>query len=333
MIPNQWYAVLASKEVKPGTITSALRMNLHLAFFRTENGTLGCVEDRCSHRGAALSLGKVKGNCLQCPFHGLEFLPDGECRFVPANGKASTEDLSRFHVRSYPVREAHGMIYLWYGRSEPDLSASLPFFDEHVDDGFSCSMFSDKWNSHYSRCIENQLDVVHLPFIHYNTIGRGNKTVVNGPSVEFSDGILRTSAFNETDHGQTPKKPEECSIGDKVFLCFRFPNVWMNRIAPNYKLVIFFAPVNEENTVLYIQVYSKLSRIKPINTLIASASRLMAYVIERQDHRVVVTQKPKASAYFSEEKLLVGDRPIVLYRKIREELKQKAAEQMDSTES
>lgn len=327
MIPNQWYAVLFSKEVKPCAVTSAIRLNLHLAFFRAANGVLGCVEDRCSHRGAALTKGKVKRNCLQCPFHGLEFLADGRCRFVPANGKASMEDLSRFHIKSYLVREAHGMIYLWYGDDDPNLSVPLPFFDEYLDESYACSAFSDKWNSHYSRSIENQLDVVHLPFVHYNTIGRGNKTLVNGPAVEFSNGVLRTSASNERDDGQIPKKPEECSIGDRVFLCFRFPNVWMNRIAPKYKLVIFFAPVDEENTVLYIQVYSKLSRWRPLNKLIASASRLMAYIIERQDHRVVITQQPKASSYNSEEKLLVGDRPIVLYRKIREELKQAACEQ------
>ena len=325
MIPNQWYAVLASKEVKPNQITSALRMNLPLAFFRTGNGTIGCVADRCSHRGAALSGGKVKGDCLQYPFHGLEFLPDGQCRFVPADGKASVEDLSRFRVKSYPVREAHGMIYLWYGNGEPDMSEPLPFFDEHIDSGFARSMFTDKWNSHYSRCIENQLDVVHLPFVHHNTIGKGNKTLVNGPAVEFSDGFLRTSANNEKDNGQTPKKSEDCSVGDKVFLCFHFPNVWMNRIAPNYKLVIFFAPVDEENTVLYIHVYSKLSPFRPLNAFLSSTSRLMAYIIERQDRRVVITQKPKASSYHSEETLLAGDRPIILYRKIREELKQKTS--------
>jgi hypothetical protein len=48
----------------------------------------------------------------------------------------------------------------------------------------------------------------------------------------------------------------------------------------------------------------------------------MAYIIERQDRRVVITQKPKASSYYSKEKLLSGDRPIVIYRKIRAELKQ-----------
>ena len=324
MIVNQWYAILPSRDVKPGKVVSALRLNLRLALFRKKNGELGCVVDQCSHRGAALSGGRMKDDCLQCPFHGLRFQTNGNCSFVPANGKSSVEDLSRFHVRSYAVREAHGMIYIWYGDDESVYADALPFFEEYLDDGYAYSMFSDHWNAHYSRCIENQLDVVHLPFVHYNTIGRGNKTLVNGPAVEFNDGLLLTSASNEPDHGQTPKNSEESTVGRKTFLGFCFPNVWINHIAPLYKLVIFFAPVDEENTILYIQIYSKISSLRVVNRAAAWASRLMAYIIERQDRRVVITQKPKASSYRGNEKLLKGDIPIVIYRRKREELKGKA---------
>ncbi len=324
MIPDQWYAILPSKDVRPGKVVSVLRLNLQLALFRTGSGKLGCVVDQCTHRGAALSGGKVEGDCLQCPFHGLRFLPNGDCSFVPANGKSSAEDLSRFHVREYAVREAHGMIYIWYGEGEPSYSDALPFFDEYLEDGYACSMFSDHWNAHYSRCIENQLDVVHLPFVHHNTIGRGNKTLVNGPPVEFHDGLLLTSAANEQDQGQKPKGTEECSLGKRTFLGFRFPNVWINHIAPRYKLVIFFAPVDDENTILYIQTYVKITGLRLINQAIAWFSKGMAYIIERQDRRVVITQKPKASSYRGNEKLLKGDIPIVIYRRKREELKQKA---------
>ncbi len=51
----------------------------------------------------------------------------------------------------------------------------------------SYSTLRDHWPTHYSRAIENQLDVVHLPFIHHNTIGRGNRAVVDGPIAEFAD--------------------------------------------------------------------------------------------------------------------------------------------------
>jgi len=319
MIPNQWYAILPSKTVKSGRIVAVKRLNLELALFRDHNGGLGCVVDQCTHRGAALSKGKLKGDCIQCPFHGLEFDRTGRCNFIPANGKASTADISRYNVRHYPVRESHGIIYLWYG--DPDKATDeLPFFDDHVNDSWPYSEMEDHWNSHYSRCIENQLDVVHLPFVHYNTIGRGNKTLVNGPKIEFVPGGLITSANNDLDVGQSPKPAAECEI-KPTYLKFLFPNIWMNHISPKIKVIIFFAPVDDENTVLYIRFYCKATGFKPLDALIVYLGKFGNKTIERQDKRVVITQKPKASAYRSNEKLLSGDAPIIQYRRIREDLK------------
>lgn len=319
MITNQWYAILPSKKVKADQIVAVKRLNLNLALFRNSQGELGCVVDQCTHRGAALSLGKVKEGCVQCPFHGLEFDKTGQCKLIPANGKASVADLHRYNVKHYPVREKHGIIYLWYGDAEkvPD---TLPFFDSEVDDSYAFSEIEDHWNSHYSRCIENQLDVVHLPFVHHNTIGRGNKTLVNGPKVLWENGILTTCANNSLDEGQKPKPADECVIRT-THLCFIYPNIWMNHISEKIKVIIYFAPVDDENTILYIRFYCKLSGLKPVNSLIAYFGKFGNRTVERQDKRVVITQKPKASAYKSNEKLVPGDGPIILYRKIRDELK------------
>lgn len=319
MITNQWYAILPSKNVKAGQIVAVKRMNLDLALFRNSKGDIGCVVDQCTHRGAALSLGKVKDDCIQCPFHGIEFDKNGKCSFIPANGRASSADISRYNVRQYPVREGNGIIYLWYG-DEEKINKDLPFFDKEIDASFVFSELEDHWNSHYSRCIENQLDVVHLPFVHHNTIGKGNKTLVNGPKTVWENGILTTSANNELDSGQKPKSPEECVIKD-THLSFQFPNIWMNHISDKIKVIIYFAPVDEENTVLYIRFYCSLASFKPLNSLIAYIGKFGNKIIERQDKRIVITQKPKASALRSDEKLLPGDGPIIMYRKIREELK------------
>ena len=319
MIQNQWYAILPSKEVKTNQIIGVKRLNLDFALFRNTKGEIGCVVDQCTHRGAALSKGNVKGDCVKCPFHGLEFDSKGHCVFIPANGKASVDDISRYNVKQYPVRESNGIIYLWYG--DPDkMTDELPFFYEHVDPSYVYSEIEDHWNSHYSRCIENQLDVVHLPFVHHNTIGRGNKTLVNGPKIEIVNGGLITSANNEVDVGQKPKLPAECNI-NPTYLSFLFPNVWMNHISEKIKVIIYFAPVDEENTILYIRFYCKATGFKPLDGLIAFFGKFANRIIERQDKRVVITQKPKASAYKSQEKLLPGDGPIIQYRRIREELK------------
>jgi phenylpropionate dioxygenase-like ring-hydroxylating dioxygenase large terminal subunit len=319
MIQNQWYAILPSKTVKKGGILAVKRLNLNLALFRTENGALGCVVDQCTHRGAALSLGELKGDCLCCPFHGLNFDTAGKCRFIPANGKASTEDYTRYNVKAYLVREANGIIYLWYGDNEKATDA-LPFFSDQLDDSYVYSEIADHWNSHYSRSIENQLDVVHVPIVHYNTIGRGCKTLINGPKTYYENDTLVTSANNELDNGQTPKPPDECEI-KSTYLAFKFPNIWLNHIADKIKVMIYFAPVDDDNTILYIRFYCKATGFRPLDAFIAFIGKFMNRVIERQDKRVVITQKPKASSYKSGETLLRGDGPIILYRRLRDELK------------
>lgn len=324
MIQNQWYAVLPSKAVKKNRIAAVKRLNLELAFFRGEKGELGCVSDQCPHRGAALSAGVVKGDCIRCPFHGLEFDHNGACQLIPANGKASTQDISRYNVKRYPAREAHGMIYVWYGEEEK-ITPELPFFADELDDSYAYSELTDHWNSHYSRCIENQLDVVHVPIVHYNTIGRGKKTLINGPKVEVTDGVILTSANNELDVGQKPKPPKECVI-KPTYLKFRYPNIWLNHIADKIKVMIYFAPVDDENTVLYIRFYQKLTKSRALNWIICFFGKYMNKIIERQDKRVVITQKPKASSFRSGEKLLTGDGPILQYRKVREEMQEKANE-------
>lgn len=154
---------------------------------------------------------------------GWNFDKDGKCKLIPANGRADTSDISRYNVKKYNVKEAYEIIYIWYGDDEK-LKEKLPFFYGNIDSTYAFSEIEDHWNSHYSRCIENQLDVVHVPIVHYNTIGRGNKTLINGPKVEYENGFLRTSANNEVDIGQKPKPPAE-SVIKSTNLNFIFPNI------------------------------------------------------------------------------------------------------------
>lgn len=320
MIKNQWYAILASKEVKNNNPIAVKRLNLNLVLFRDKSGKLSCLRDMCSHRGAQISKGKILDSShIQCPFHGLEFDKDGKCKFIPALGKNNQKDLSRFNVESYEVREKDEIIYLWYGDKEK-IKGEVPFFEENIDRDFVYSEFKDLWNTHYSRSIENQLDIVHLPFVHHNTIGRGNKTLVNGPKIiiEKPDYIM-TSANNEKDFGQIPKGPDECEIRS-TYLKFKFPNIWMNHVSQKIAIIIFFAPIDDEKNVLYIRFYNKITKSKIINRIIAFFGKLANLVIERQDKRVVVTQRPKRSSLKMKENLIPGDRPIIEYRKIRDEL-------------
>ena len=50
------------------------------------------------------------------------------------------------------------------------------------------------------------MDVVHLPFVHHNTIGKGGKTVVNGPVVKWEEDKLTWYVQNVVDDGKTEAK-------------------------------------------------------------------------------------------------------------------------------
>ena len=321
MIKNQWYAIASSKEIKKNKITSMIRLNEKLVLFRDDKNKVHAISDKCSHRGASLSKGKVKANCVQCPFHGIVFNEKGECVKIPALGENFQKNLERFNIKRFYVMEKYGIIYLYNGDTPKDYN--VPFFKELENNKLKYSEITDCWNTHYTRVIENQLDVIHLPFIHHNTIGRGNKTLVNGPKVLYIDDLtIQTSANNENDHGQKPLKPDESIIKD-TFLKFRFPNIWLNHVSDKIMIFIFFAPVDNENTKLYIRFYNNITGISPIDSFIAFIGRYMNDIIQKQDKRVVITEIPKETSLKINENLLQGDMPVIEFRKIRESLKNK----------
>lgn len=330
MIKNQWYGIYPSKEVKKDALVAVKRCGLDLCLFRLENNQIGCVIDQCSHRGAQISKGKNLGNCVACPFHGIQFNQEGKAVCIPANGKLTHVE-ERFNVKRYLVKEAHGMIYLWYGDDDKVVD-DLPFFEETISENTVYSEMSDCWNAHYSRCIENQLDVVHVPFVHYNTIGRGHKTLVNGPALKVNGNTIHLSAYNSVDQGQTQIPASELEVNPKMNLRFKFPNVWQNHISEHINVVIFFAPIDDEHTMFYIRFYTDMFKWRWMNKIVASVGKRMNKVIERQDKVIVETQRPKASALFCGENLIKGDSPIIMYRKMRSDFQKESAEVKKSEE-
>lgn len=326
MIPNQWYVVLESKEVRNKPI-GVTRMGEKLVFWRDNLGNISCAVDRCPHRGVALNIGKIVDDNLQCPFHGFEYDTRGRCVHIPANGKGGRIPKS-LQLKNYPTYENHGFIWIWWGDSAPEDFQPPTFFD-NLDDSFVYGSKPDHWKAHYSRAIENQLDVVHLPFVHHNTIGRGNNTVVDGPVVRWEgDNKMYVYVFNRADNGTPPRKPNELSPKDarSVHLELIFPNLWQNFISEDVRILAAFTPVDEENTILYLRFYQRFLQVPILGKLIAQLSMPSNVYIAHQDRRVVVTHQPKPSSMKLGEKLIQGDLPIIEYRKRRAELQSYATQ-------
>jgi phenylpropionate dioxygenase-like ring-hydroxylating dioxygenase large terminal subunit len=321
MIKNQWYIILESREIKKKSLRIT-RFGETLALWRDEQGKAACIADHCCHRGASLACGKIIDGMLECPFHGFLYDKYGKVTEIPANGKNAKVPQS-MKVKSYPTYEDFGFIWVWYG--EEGEQTEKPFFFEELRD-FSYASFKDHWDVHYSRAIENQLDVVHLPFVHKTTIGRGDKTLVNGPVVLQDEEMLTFYVDNIKDDGHTsPLKPDEIPDYTRLpHLKFHYPNVWQNYIADKIRALAAFVPVDDEHSIIYIRYYQKMIRIPLLCNLMNYFGKVFSIIILRQDKRVVITQIPKKSSIKMDERLIMGDKPIVVYRKHRQELIEKS---------
>lgn len=319
MIKNQWYVVLDAKQVKRNKLLGVTRLSDKLVFWRDDHNQVHCIFDKCCHRGASLSKGKIVDNHVECPFHGFQYDASGKVQYIPANGKnAKVPD--RYKVNAYLVKEAYGFIWLWYSDQRTNVP-EIPFFEE-LREGFSYGGFSETWKVHYTRAIENQLDVVHLPFVHASTIGKGNSRLVNGPVVKWNDNRMTFYVKNEKDQGQIPKKPNEIENYEELFhLQFQMPNTWQNIISDKVRIVAAFVPIDEENTHIYLQFYQKFIRTPGLKQIVNSLSSIMNKTILHQDQSVVLTQLPIKSELVMGENLIQGDLPIIEYRKRRELLK------------
>jgi phenylpropionate dioxygenase-like ring-hydroxylating dioxygenase large terminal subunit len=194
-IPNQWYPVFDSSKLKARKPVGITRLGERLVLWRDSSGAAVCMTDRCPHRAAQLSLGWVRDGCLVCPFHGLRFNSTGGCVMIPANGE--TQPVPRgFDLPTRPIREAHGLIWYWYGDSEP--AAEIPWFPEAPDPGSRTSFVQREYPVSYLRVMENLGDMHHIPFVHRATIpGAGTRVQVQEARLDGDVIRMRVSLHHE----------------------------------------------------------------------------------------------------------------------------------------
>jgi phenylpropionate dioxygenase-like ring-hydroxylating dioxygenase large terminal subunit len=292
---------------------------MDLAVWRDKSGSVACVQQRCPHRGAALSAGRVVDGEVACPFHGFRFDPQGSCTLAPCNGRAQVPG-SALRSTAVPMITAHGFVFAWLGEGEPD-AAGPRFFDDLGPDLVHAGSH-ETWRAHYSRMIENQLDVAHLPFVHANTIGRGGRSLVDGPLVEWlGPDRFRVYVFNRVDDGTLPRRAADLSRPNVPFhLEFVYPNLWQNHISDRVRVVAAFAPVDDRESVLYLRFYQHLALPRALGRLVCRLAMPANTVIARQDKRVVETQTPLRSLHGGGEKLVPADAAVIAYRRRRAEL-------------
>lgn len=170
---NAWYVVAFSSEVTDKPLPRQI-LGDRVVMFRTASGQPVVLADRCAHRAMALSLGRVvRGDHLQCRYHGMEYDATGACTLVPSQDQVPRQ----MRVRAYPSVEKWEWIWAWMGdpaRADESLIPDHREFGLADDDGFhKYARFLMPIAGNYQFLHENLLDVSHISFLHEGMLDSG----------------------------------------------------------------------------------------------------------------------------------------------------------------
>lgn len=175
VLRRTWQPVANSADLKAGAVTGYTLLDTPLLLARFEDGRLLAADPSCPHKGAQLTLGCIRHGEIVCPYHGWRFDSAGACQSIPSLVDPPADKLSLSHLRTYPVAERYG--FVWVKLEEGTLPNGavheLPHVPEFENPAWSYEMgpptpFAAGWR----REVENYVDMTHFAFAHADTLGK-----------------------------------------------------------------------------------------------------------------------------------------------------------------
>ncbi|WP_373376120.1 Rieske 2Fe-2S domain-containing protein [Cupriavidus nantongensis] len=181
-LKNAWYVACMPDELSGKPLGRKI-CGQAMVIYRTESKGVAALEDFCPHRGAPLSLGFVRGDTLVCGYHGLEMGCEGKTLAMPCqrvNGFPA--------IRSFPVIERYGFIWVWPGDPGQADPAKLYRLDWAEDPGWAYGGGLYHIKCDYRLMIDNLMDLTHETYVHADSIGQK----------EIDEAAPKTSASGDT---------------------------------------------------------------------------------------------------------------------------------------
>ncbi len=164
---NVWYVAAEAHEVSRD-LRRIRVLAEDICIYRTEAGTPVALEDACPHRKLPLSMGRLRGDMVECGYHGLIFDCTGACQRVPGQ----TRIPSGARVRSYPVEDRYGLVWIWMG--DPALAdpANIMAAPQYDDPAWAVSRGAPiDLDCNYLLVTDNLLDPSHVAWVHVSSFG------------------------------------------------------------------------------------------------------------------------------------------------------------------
>ncbi|MGM0576141.1 MAG: Rieske 2Fe-2S domain-containing protein [Myxococcota bacterium] len=255
--PDYWYAVEHADRLEPGEVVETKFWGQSIAIFRTEEGELHAIANRCAHRQLKLTTGHVSGCNLVCPYHGWAY--DGAGKVVDIPHSLFGRKMPKFKVPSYPLQVRYGLVWIFPGDPEMAEERKIPDIPElEGPDRWACVPVSMTIKGHHSMIIDNVSDFTHA-YLHrkYRPFDDAEltrlETIGDDVHLEYDTLVGRgkiSGLFVDRDAVNT----------NHMELCYEYPYQWSNTDG-QIKHWLFVLPIDERTTKTFFLFYFKALKI------------------------------------------------------------------------
>jgi len=323
MYINFWYPIATSEEVTNEKPVRARVLGHDFVAFRDTAGAPHVLSDTCIHRGSAIGQGKVKGDCVECPYHGWQYDGSGTCVVIPSLGK-DQKPPARAKVDSYPTQERYGILFAFLGDLPEAERPPLFEIEEYDEEDWRANkLVVFDVDYYYERSVENGLDPAHNEFVHPKQGAPGMKQDFHNKPIDIDSLTEYGSKF------MIPFTREEGEKGDGIMndrsgvdldqlqagSGHVGPNVlitWLSFNATNkFHQYFFEAPIDENRTrIFFVNMRHFMMDPKNDQPIID-----VNMEIAQEDIDILVKLNPVRTPETSTKELLVpADAPLVKYR-------------------
>lgn len=305
-----WWPVAAADEVGGAPLAVTL-LGQALVLWRDDQGQVHALADRCPHRGARLSLGKVVAGQLQCPYHGWRFDGTGRCGAIPA--LPGFDPPSSHAARRYPLTQAHGMLWVCLGEPAYPAPPALPDLPPRrvLHGPFDVATSA-------ARAVENFLDTAHFAFVHEGWLGdAGHAEVPHHAVVSTSDGRPVVPDYLAWQPRATASAQRGAWVHYRYEVLSPFAALLQKQPegdAPADAYVMWACPVGDEGCRVWFAQHTTDT------TTPQAALRDFQAAIFAQDRPILESQTPKRLPIHGGEAMCAADRLSAAYRRYLREL-------------
>ena len=281
---EHWFAVARSNRIK-GTPERVTVFGAPVVLVRDRTNGLLAFDDRCPHRGAPLSAGRLGPAGLICPYHGWVFGAGGRCVAMP--GSPDGKPLGDVRVPAFHVAERDGLVWVTRGEGPP-----MPERIVAMDPGSRRLLWQGKWNAPVLEAQENFLDALHTHTVHAGLVRRSKgrnpvkvtvRTLGDGLQIDYEGQPVQSGVlFRLFESRRTRERAYHSSLS-VAQLEYRYVSGWAAWIT------LCFTPETLHSTHVFATVHVG-GRWAP-GWLVRTVLGPLLHRVARQDQRILELQE------------------------------------------